>query len=188
MLKYLGSFLVIIFLLAFCCSKDKTTDPVDEITDLEALYMELFNAQGDDSVDVVVADSAEVALDIDSGVSDSAEIDLDGETVFIIAYDSTVSDTADLALDCRMLNFEFGSDSTKIAMFFDCTPDGLVFDNSLIIDVGSDCFNNHPTANVVKLYIYNPDHSRWDQEAVLQKTNPRLRFEIDHFSKYAIAD
>ncbi len=189
MLKYLKlSCLITIFLMAFCCSKDKTTDPVDEATDLESLYSELFNAQVDGSVDVITADSVEVALDIELGVSDSAEIDLDGESVFIITYDSTVSGTAALAIDCRMLNFEFANDSTKIAMFFDCSPDGIVFDNSLIIDVGPDCFNNHPNANAVKLYIYDPDRNRWDMEGLLQKTNPRLRFEIDHFSKYAISD
>lgn len=189
MLKYLEiSFLVIFFLLVFGCSKDKTTDPVDEVTDLEALYSELFNTQTDEDVDIVVADSAEVALDIDLGVSDSAGIDLDGESVFIIAYDSTVSETAELAVDCRLLNFVFANDSTRMAMFFDCSPDGLVFDNSLIIDVGPACFNNHPTANVVKLYIYDNDRNRWDLLIALPRNNPRLRFEIDHFSKYAISD
>lgn len=179
---------LIFSLLIAGCSKDNSTDPPEQVTDLEALCSELFDTQDNDSVEVMTADSAEAALDIEIGVSDSAEIDLDGDTLYIIAYDSTVSDSAELAVDCRLLNFVFGGDSTKMAMLFNCSPDGLVFDNSLIIDVSPDGFNNHLTANAVKLYIYDTDENRWDLVSVLQKTDPRLRFEIDHFSKYAIFD
>jgi len=188
MWKNLINVAIVLSLLAVGCSKDNPADPPEQTTDLEALCSELFGTQDNDSVEVITADSAEVALDIEFGVSDSAEIDLDGDTLYIIAYDSTVSDSADLAVDCRLLNFIFGGDSTKMAMFFNCSPDGLVFDNSLIFDVDLDSFNNHPNANVVKLYIYDTDGDRWDLVSVLQKTDPRLRFEIDHFSKYAISD
>ena len=188
MWKNLINVAIVLLLLAIGCSKDNPTDPPEQITDLEALCSALFSTQNYDSIVVTTADSGDADLDIDLGVSDSAEIVLDGDSVFIIATDSTVSDSADLAMDCRLLNFSFGSDSSKIAMFFNCSPDGLVFDNCLIIDVSPDHFDNHPTANVVKLYIYNADRNRWDLLSALQKTNPRLQFEINHFSKYAISD
>ena len=178
---------IMMFLCFQGCSKDDTTSPLENATVYEKLYAELFNTTEFDSVEIVVTDSVETNLDVEFGASDSVSMSIEGETNFIIAYDSTITDSIELGIDCSMLAFVRGNDSSKIAMAFSCSPEGQVFENSLIFDIHPGYFNNNPSSNVVKLYGYNPA-GNWSVVCTQQKSSSRLRFEVDHFSKYAISD
>jgi hypothetical protein len=187
--------LKIIFVLALAalvvgfitCSDDKTNNPADQYSDYENLYMELFNVADADSVEIITVDSASSSLTLQSGSADSAEVTIEGESNFIIAYDSTISDTVDIEIESRMLEFVQGSDSSRKTLVFICAPEGQVFENGLIFDIYPAYFNNHPTSNVVRLYALNPA-GNWNVISTQHKSASRLRYAISHFSKYAIAD
>jgi hypothetical protein len=189
MLKITKIVTVVIFgMLFILCSNNESTEPDNETTELEELFLEIVGTPGDGELEVEVVDTSNVEFNLGSGTGDSVEVTLGSESVYIIAGDNLVSEDTDFSLDCQLLNFDQGNETTYVAMYFDCQPNGLEFDNSLILDVGSGFFNNHPTSNAVKLLQYNASSNRWTTVVALQKTDPRLRFEIDHFSKYAIAD
>ena len=175
-------------LLSLGCSDDKLANPYEDATDYQSLYMDIFNVDGYNDVDVVVADSVELAIDLTAEQGDSVAFDIDGQSVYVIAYDGAVTDSVDIAIDCRMLEFVTAGDSSKKAMYFACGPAGQVFENDLIIDFDPAQFNNHPNSNVVKLYLLNESNNKWYHQGNQQKSQPRARFGIDHFSKYAISD
>ncbi|MCP4580277.1 MAG: hypothetical protein GY839_01570 [candidate division Zixibacteria bacterium] len=183
-------FVMIICMLLLICSKNESTEPDPEVetTELEELFSEIIGVSHDGELDVVIVDTSSVEFDLGSGTGDSVEVSLGDESVYIIAGSDLVSEDTDFSIDCQLLNFDQGNDTALVAMYFNCLPDGLEFDNSLIIDVGSEGFNNHPNSNVVKLYQYNENNNRWSNIDTQQKSDPRLRFEIDHFSRYAISD
>lgn len=170
------------------CSKDKTTDPVVQSIDNELLYMELFNSGDADSIEVAITDSTEIALEITPGIADSAGFNLEGEDNYILIPDSAITDSAAISIQFDRLRFIRGNDSTLSALVFECAPDGQVFSESLIFDIYVGYFNNNTSSNAVKLYLFDPDSNRWRLESVKQKNNPPLRFNIAHFSKYAISD
>jgi len=87
-----------------------------------------------------------------------------------------------------MFRFVRGNDSSRIAIAFICSPEGQAFEDNLIFNVYPGYFNNHPNSNNVKLFLYNQDTGKWKVENTRQKTGKRLRFEIEHFSRYAIAN
>jgi hypothetical protein len=170
------------------CSKDKTTEPVEQTTDNELLYMELFNSSDADTIEVAITDSTEIALEITPGLADSAGFTLEGENNYILIPDSAIVDSTSISIQFDRLRFVRGNDSTLSALVFECAPDGQVFSESLIFDIYVGYFNNNPNSNAVKLYLFDPDSNRWRLESVKQKNNPPLRFKISHFSKYAISD
>jgi len=180
--------LMIGLLLSFGCSEDDSTNPYEDATEYESLYMDIFNVDGYNDVDVVVADSVELAIDLTAEQGDSVAFDIDGQSVYVIAYDGAVTDSVDIAIDCRMLEFVIGGDSSKKAMYFNCGPVGQVFESDLLIDFDPSQFTNHPTSNVVKLFLLNESTNKWNVEGTQQKSQPRARFGISHFSKYAISD
>lgn len=184
----LAAALLAALLLSFGCSKDNSTSPYEDATDYESLYLDIFNASSYDSVNIIVADSADMEIGLTADHGDSVAFDIDGQSVYVIAYDGAVTDSVDITIDCRMLEFVIGGDSSKKAMYCDCGPEGQTFESNLLIDFDPSQFNNHPTSNVVKLYWLNTATNRWSVSATQQKTLPRARFGIGHFSKYAIAD
>ncbi|GEM_PF-2784602 len=192
-MKRAGSFffamIVVLSILALAvCSKDKTTEPVEQTTDNELLYMELFNSSDADTIDVAVTDSTEIALEITPGLADSAGFTLEGEYNYVLIPDSAIVDSTSISIQFDRLRFVRGNDSTLSALVFECAPDGQVFSESLIFDIYVGYFNNNISSNAVKLYLFDPDSNRWRLESVKQKNNPPLRFKISHFSKYAISD
>lgn len=188
-MKNLLKMLVVLFLLVFSyCSSDNTTDPYEDATEFESLYLDLFNVTEYDDIEVYVTDSADVAIDLGLDAGDSSTIAVDGEDIYIISGDSTVTEDVQISIDCRKILFIQGDDSSKSAYAFECLPDSVVFNDELIIDVASSGFNNHPNSNVVKLLEYNQNSNKWNVIATEQKTNPRIQFGIEHFSKYAISD
>jgi hypothetical protein len=181
----------IVFLLIFvfaACSKDKTTEPAEQSTDNETLYMELFNASDTDSIDVAITDSVEIGIEITPGIADSTAFSLENEDNYILIPDSALTDSAAISIQFNRLRFIRGNDSTLSALVFECMPDGQVFSESLIFDIFVGYFNNNTNSNVVKLYLYDPTAKRWNLESTKHKNDPRLRFNISHFSKYAISD
>jgi hypothetical protein len=183
-----GMIIVLSILVLAVCSKDKTTAPVQQTTDNELLYMELFNASDTDSIEVAITDSAEIALDITPGITDSAAFSLESEDNYILIPDSALADSTAISIQFKRLRFIHGNDSTLSALVFECTPDGQVFSESLIFDIYVGYFNNNTSSNVVKLYLYDPTAKRWSHQSTKHKNDPRLRFNIAHFSKYAISD
>jgi hypothetical protein len=175
-------------LLSFGCSKDNSTNPYEDATDYESLYMDIFNVSSYDSVDIIVADSADMEMGLTADQGDSVAFDIDGQAVYVIAYDGAVTNPVDITMDCRMLEFIVGGDSSRKAMYCECGPDGQAFESAIMIDFDPAQFNNHPTSNVVKLYQHNDSTNKWSMTATQQKSQPRARFGIGHFSKYAIAD
>jgi hypothetical protein len=180
--------IVLSILVLAVCSKDKTTDPVEQTTDNELLYMELFNSGDTDSIEVAITDSAEIGVEITPGIADSAAFSLEDEDNYILIPDSAITDSAAISIQFNRLRFIHGNDSTLSAVVFECTPDGQVFSESLIFDIFVGYFNNNTNSNVVKLYLYDPTTKRWNLESTKHKNDPRLRFNIAHFSKYAISD
>lgn len=176
-----------LLVFGFYCS-DKSTDPHEDATDLQALYLDLFNVTNYDNIQVYVADSAEATIDLALEAADSSTITVDSDNIYIISGDSTVTEDVEITIGCKKVLFIQGTDSSKCALAFDCLPDSLTFNDDLIIDVDPSGFNNHPTANVVKLLLYNQVTNKWNVIGTAQKTNPRVQFSIDHFSKYAISD
>jgi hypothetical protein len=178
----------VIMALFAACSDDKgtTTEPVQ--TDYEKLYVELFGQTGAGETEVVIADSTRLALDLATGLADSASFTKGGYQNYIEVPDSAALGSVQLAVDYLDVRFVQGNDSSRSAMVFVCEPEGTVFENSLVFDFQPGQFNNHPTSNVVKLYIYDESEGRWRLEQTHQKTDPRVRFEIDHFSRYGISD
>ena len=180
--------LMLAFLLTGSCSSDKATDPYEDATDWQSLYLDLFDATYYDDTEVYTADSVATEIDLALDSGDSASISIEGEEIYIISGDSTVTEDVQVSIDCRKLKFIQGVDSSKAALVFNCLPDSLEFNDALMIDVPADAFNNHPHSNAVKLLLYNPDSNRWSIVEVGHKSNPRIQFGIDHFSRYAISD
>lgn len=181
---------MILSILVFvtCSKNDKTTDPIPQITDNEELYMELFNSTDADTIEVVVSDSAEINIDITPGIADSAAFILDGQDNFILIPDSALTDSTAISIQCERLRFVHGNDSTLSALVFNCFPDGQVFSESLVFNVYVGYFNNNNSSNAVKMYSFDPDSNRWRLESTKHKNDPRLQFNLTHFSKYAISD
>lgn len=175
-------------LLLAVCSKDKSTEIVEQTTDNELLYMELFNSSDADSIEVAITDSTEIALEITPGIADSAVFTLEGEDNYILIPDSALADSTAISIQFDRLHFLRGNDSTLSALVFKCLPNGQAFSESLIFDIYVGYFNNNTNSNAVKLYLFDPDSNRWRLESTKQKNNPPLRFKIAHFSKYAISD
>lgn len=175
-------------MLAFGCSHEKSTDPYKDASDYESLYMDIFRVNGYDSVDIIVADSAVMQMGLTADQGDSVAFDIEGQSVYVIAYDGAVAYPVDITMDCRTPEFIIGGDSSKKKMYCGCGPDGQTFESDLQIDFDPSQFNNRPTSNVVKLYWLNTATNRWSVYAAQQKAQPRTRFGIGHFSKYAIAD
>jgi len=180
--------LILLTVVIASCSKDKSADPVEQTSANEWLYMELFNASNTDSIEVVIADSARTELEITPGIADSAAFTLEGEDNYILIPDSAIANSVTISIKFDRLRFVRGNDSTLSALVFECAPDGQVFSESLIFDIHVGYFNNHTSSNAVKLYLYNSTTKHWSLQATKQKNNPPLRFNIAHFSKYAISD
>jgi hypothetical protein len=180
--------IVLSILVLAVCSKDKTTEPVEQTTDNELLYMELFNSGDTDSIVMAITDSAEIGVEITPGIADSAAFSLEDEDNYILIPDSAITDSAAISIQFNRLRFIHGNDSTLSALVFECTPDGQVFSESLIFDIFVGYFNNNTNSNAVKLYLYDPAAKHWNLESTKHKNDPRLRFNIAHFSKYAISD
>jgi len=180
--------MLICLALIFASCSDNDTDPLDSFNQEEKLYAELFNTTEVEAVVFDTTDSASMTMAIDASTIDSAQIDISGQLNFVVVPESSITDSVSLATDWRMLHFIVGADSSRMAMIIDCSPEGTIFASNIIFNVHPGYFNNHPNANVVKLYIYNEMDQRWRLESTEQKSNPRLQFEISHFSKYAISD
>lgn len=178
--------LSLIFVGLYC--SDNPTDPYEDASDMQALYLDLFNVTDYDSIQVYVADSAEASIDLALEAADSSTLTVDGDDIYVISGDSTVTEDVEITIDCKKVVFIQGTDSSKFALAFSCLPESLTFNDALVIDVPTAGFNNHPTANAIKLLLYDPDSNRWNVVATGHKTNPREQFSIEHFSKYAISD
>jgi hypothetical protein len=68
--------------------------------------------------------------------------------------------------------------------YYDCTPSGVVFNSPLKL--------NQPYQNKVSgkqsLYFYDPKLNQWVTADAESLINGKAKFEIGHFSKYAISD
>ena len=172
------------------CSSHSTSSPAPQTTvsEYDNLYTELFGDANTEDLEVVVEDSARLAVNLATGAADTASWNSGGYQNRLLIPDSAAATPVDLEVDCLSIRFVKGNDSSHTAMMLDCSPDGTVFQHSLVFDADPAQFQNNATSNVVKLYLWDESEKRWKLEAVAHKTDPRIQFEIDHFSKYGISD
>lgn len=74
--------------------------------------------------------------------------------------------------------------TSGIVYYYTCTPHGVEFKRPLILHQPYENSNSGKE----NLYWYNPDKGKWVVEDKDRIKNGVATFEIDHFSKYAIAD
>jgi len=184
---FFAMFTALVIMIAGC-SRDKSSSPtLTEEQQLDELYVELFNPPPGEVFSIAVSDSATIEMSIQSGLADTARYTIDGLSNTIVCPANLVSTPAALQMRCERLMFVRGTDSSRTALYYDCSPDGITFNDSLVVDVDSVYFNNSPNSNVVKLYVYSELDQRWLHYDNSQKA-ARVVFYLTHFSKYAISD
>jgi len=179
--------LLLTAVLLGACSSEKSTQS-NPPSEYEELFIELYNPQSGEAYSAIVADSADIVANFTAGTRDSLAFVINSLDNAVVLPDSLVLTQMNLSLRCDYINFIRGTDSSLTAMGFICLPDGATFNDSLILDIDPAYFDNNQNSNVVKLYIYNESNGHWNVVNALQKNNPRLRFNIGHFSRYAISD
>ena len=70
-------------------------------------------------------------------------------------------------------------------MIFEFGPDGLAFRRPATLD--ADMSDIDPYAWFAKLYYYSPQRHEWIFQEIRRIERGRARFQISHFSKYAIS-
>jgi hypothetical protein len=115
----------------------------------------------------------------------------------------------ELQADCFQLEFKVSSDAVNQYVFitayvqlfnywwngefekglrFEFSPDGLLFHKEAKVELEVEVLGAED-GEIVRLYWYNPDTGLWEieQEEQVKSEKVKLKFNISHFSRYAIS-
>lgn len=185
------SVLLLSLLTFVSCSDQNITNEEPANLDLEAIYsVDLAKQMESESPGLA---KLELNVYLKSQVTHGFEItnngystsfNIDGKTVKIEAPRNSFDENKWGKRVYIFLRVEKWITPNGTVYYYDCSPGGIEFKNPLILD--------HPYENSVSksesLFWFNPAHSNWVVEDVTKLNKMGAAFEIDHFSKYAIAD
>ena len=181
--------LVLVVILTFACS-NKSVQPQNDqlINDLEAINaVEMVKTQSGlakatATATLIANTTTEFELN-GSAYTDTFVIDSD--TVIIYAPANTWDKTKYGDRMHIFIRAEKWSTSTSDVFYYECSPGGAVFLNYLVL---YQPYNNKKSSTLQNLYWGDTAASTWviaDQDLL---NKGYVKYEIKHFSKYAIAD
>ncbi len=135
-------------------------------------------AKPDGDVYLICSDFASHEFD-DDGFN--LRIQLDGEEIVFSIPEDAIDDDDDLEIEiyAEKWSTEFGP-----VFCYTCLPSGLVFEEPITLKQPL----SNPDGEVENLFWNNPEINQWVVDNSATVISEIAKFEISHFSKYAISD